>query len=193
LPRLSSSPTAIEAEDGAVRLLTRGTETMDKDGIAAAKGTVIEEFFEYLLSDPYFNRKPPKSTGAEEFGVDVYLRDAFNNRRHHPFEDLIATVTAAVARSIVRAFNDFVRPYGVAHVIISGGGARNKTLVNLIAQGLLDITVRTSEYYGIPANMKEAVAFAILGNETVCGMPANVPRATGATHAVILGKITPGR
>jgi len=180
------------AIDGAVRLLTHGAEVMDKDGIAAAKGTIIEEFLEFLLSHPYFKRKPPKSTGVEEFGADVYLRDAFVNRRHYSFEDLIATITNAVAQSIVRAFDDFVKPHDVAHVIISGGGARNKTLVDLIAQGLPDVKVCTSEHYGIPINAKEAVAFAILGNEIICGTPANVPRATGATHAVVLGKITPG-
>ena len=51
--------------------------------------------------------------------------------------------------------------------------------------------MRTSGTYGIPSNAREAVAFAILGNEAICGSPANVPQATGARHPVILGKITP--
>lgn len=178
--------------DGAVSLLTRGEEVMDVDGKAAGQGTVIEEFLEYLLSHRYFEQLPPKSTGREEFGVEVYLRDALMSRKHLPYEDLLATVTAAVSFSIVRAFNWYIKPkYDIARVIVSGGGAYNKTLMAGIRQGLPSITVRTSEQYGIPSNARESVAFAILGNETICGTPANVPQATGASHAAILGKITP--
>ncbi len=178
--------------DGAVSLLTRGEETMDTDGKAAAQGTVIAEFLEYLLSHPYFEQQPPKSTGREEFGVEVYLRDALMSRKKLPYEDLIATITAAVSYSIVRAFDSFIKPkFDISRVIVSGGGAYNKTLMAGIREGMPNITVRTSEQYGIPSNARESVAFAILGNETICGTPANVPQATGARHAAILGKITP--
>lgn len=181
------------AIDGAVGLLTRGAQQMDEDGAAAAKGNVIDELLEYLLSHPYFERVPPKSTGREEFGPEVYLRDALANRKEYSLEDLVATVTTAVGYSIVRAFNRFIKPYhDVARIIVSGGGAHNRTLRLTIEQGLAGIAVRTSGTYGIPSNAKEAVAFAILGNEALCGTPANVPQATGARHPVILGKITPG-
>jgi anhydro-N-acetylmuramic acid kinase len=180
------------AIDGAIRLLTSSREYMDRDGEMAAKGVVIDEFLDYLLGHPYFNEPPPKSTGREDFGPEVYLRDAIASRRDHPPEDIMATVTTAVAYSIVRAFNRWVKPnYEVTRFIISGGGAHNKTLVTRLKAGLKGITVRLSDSYGIPVDAREAIAFAILGNETLCGTPANVPSATGASHPCVLGKITP--
>jgi anhydro-N-acetylmuramic acid kinase len=166
---------------------------MDQDGAMAARGNVVSEFLEYLLEHPYFGRQPPKSTGREEFGAEVYLHDALAARKDgHPVEDLVATVTAAVAYSIIQACNRYVAPnHQLARVIVSGGGAANPTLVNRIAKGLTDSVVRTSAEYGIPSDAREAISFAILGNETICGTPANVPSATGASGPVILGKITP--
>jgi anhydro-N-acetylmuramic acid kinase len=182
------------AIDGAVRLLTRGAKQMDADGATAAKGVVIEELLEYLLSHPFFDREPPKSTGREDFGTEVYLRDALASRKGHEYNDLVTTVTTAVAYSIVRAFKRFIAPkYDIARIIVSGGGSYNGTLMRWIREGLPNITVRASDQYGIPSNAREAVAFAILGNETLCGTPANVPQATGARHPAILGKITPSQ
>jgi len=180
------------AIDGAVRLLTRGAQQMDKNGAAAAKGDVVDELLQYLLAHPYFARKPPKSTGREEFGAEVYLRDALAARKGLRNEDLIATVTMAVATSITNAFDRFIRPdFAVKRVIVSGGGARNSTLMKMLQKGIPDVTVRTSDQYGIASKAREAIAFAILGNETICGTPSNVPQATGASRSVVLGKITP--
>jgi len=179
------------AIDGAIRLLTRGVRDMDTDGAIAAKGVVVDEFLDYLLDHPYFGRVPPKSTGREEFGPEVYLQDALASRRDHSLEDLVTTVTRAVAYSIIRAFTRFVKPrYKVARMIVSGGGAHNRTLLKRLGQGLPDVTIRLSDEYGFPGDAREAVAFAILGNETICGGHGNVPQATGAQRGVILGKIT---
>lgn len=180
------------AIDGAVRLLTSGKQQMDKDGKAASEGVVIDEFLDYLLDHPYFIKNPPKSTGREEFGPEVYLRDAIASRREHSYQDLIATVTTAVAYSIIRAHNRFIKPnYDVSRLIISGGGAHNKALIDRIRQGLPNVNVKMSDDYAMPVDAREAIAFAMLGNECLCGTPANVPRATGASHPVVLGRITP--
>lgn len=180
------------AIDGAIRLLTSGAEQMDVDGKMAAKGVVIDEFMDYLLGHPYFNDVPPKSTGREDFGPEVYLRDALSTRSNNSTEDLMATITSAVAYSIVRAFNRFIKPrHDISRFIISGGGANNPTLIKAIKAGLSGIKVRLSDAYGIPVDAREAIAFTILGNETLCGTPANIPHATGAGHRVVLGKITP--
>jgi len=180
------------AIDGAVRLLTRGDHAIDTEGAIAAKGVVIQEFMDYLLSHPYFERKPPKSTGREEFGAEVYLRDALAHRKGHAQGDLMATVTAAVAQSVGRAYDRFIRPdYNVARLIVSGGGVYNRTLLAMLKNAIPDVPFRISDQYGIPSGAREAVAFAILGNEAICGTPASVPQATGARHAAILGKITP--
>ena len=76
-------------------------------------------------------------------------------------------------------------------MIVAGGGSRNKTLMALLRRMTGGLKVFTSDQYGIPPGAREAIAFAILGNETVCGTPSNVPQATGASRPVVLGKITP--
>ncbi len=180
------------AIDGTIRLLTHGTQHMDRGGAAAGRGQVIEEFLDYLLDHPFFKKVPPKTTGREEFGAEIYLRDALTSRRDFSMDDLLATVTTATVESIVRAFNRFIRPYhDVARIIVSGGGSQNKTILRWLAEKIPDITVRTSDQYGVPGDAREAVAFAVLGNELISGNPANVPGATGANHPVLLGKITP--
>ncbi len=180
------------AIDGAMRILTRGQEEMDEDGKTAAKGMVIDEFLTYLLDHPFFAKVPPKSTGREEFGVNAYLRDALANRNEHSKEDLVATITEAVARSIIEAYERFIKPENPAeHIIVGGGGAKNKTLIKRLKEGIPESQIFTSDQYGIPTAAREAIAFAILGNECIMGTPANVPHATGAEKRVILGKITP--
>lgn len=179
--------------DGAVRILSRGAQALDKDGKAAAGGRVVRELLHQLLDHPYFALEPPKSAGREQFGTEVYLCEVVAAQKHHSFGDLVATVTEAVGQSIVQAYNRFVQPRcKPERLILSGGGAFNRTLVRLLEQGLPDTPVHRSEEYGIPSDAREAVAFAILGNETVCNHPANVPSATGARRPVILGTITPG-
>ncbi len=180
------------AIDGTVRFLTRGAQQFDRRGKAAASGEVIAEFYEYLLDHPYFKRQPPKTTGREDFGVEVYLRDALNSRRDHSFEDLVTTVTAATAESIISAYDRFIRPhYAVTRVIVSGGGVKNTALMKRLKDGLREAHLRTSDQYGISSDAAEAIAFAILGNEALVGNPGNIPNATGASHPAILGKITP--
>ncbi|MBN2309592.1 MAG: anhydro-N-acetylmuramic acid kinase [Candidatus Hydrogenedentes bacterium] len=180
------------AIDGAVLLLSDGARAMDVDGAAAAAGRVIEPLLAALLDHPYFEREPPKSTGREEFGPELYLRGPLAAYTGHSFEDFVATVTAAVARSIADAYRRFVAARGAAgEIIVGGGGVRNPTLMGLIARDLPGVAIRTTDDYGIPADAREAMAFAILGSETLCGNPGNVPRATGARRPVVLGSITP--
>jgi anhydro-N-acetylmuramic acid kinase len=178
--------------DGTVRQLSRGMRMYDENGEAALRGNVIDEFLEYLLSDPYFAKDPPKSTGRERFGVDVYLRDALANRRDHSYEDLVATVTQAVVQSISEAYKRYVASkYDVAHMIVGGGGAMNNAVMLGLRRALPDVKIFISDRVGISYDAREAIAFAILGNETLCGTPANVPQVTGASGRVVLGKITP--
>jgi anhydro-N-acetylmuramic acid kinase len=179
--------------DGAIRLLSKGERSIDEGGEAAGAGAVVDEFLEYLLDHPYFKEPPPKSTGREEFGPEVYLRDALAaRRRHHPLEDLVATVTEAVARSIAEALRAWVlERHDLARVIVSGGGAHNRTLMRRLDDLLPETMVVRSERYHLPVDAREAVAFAILGGETLAGLPGNVPGATGAGKAVVLGTVTP--
>ena len=178
--------------DGTVRILSRGKRAFDENGEAARRGKVIPEFLEYLLSDSYFSKEPPKSTGREHFGINAYLRDALASRRDHSYEDMVATVTEATVQSIVDAYKRYVSPkYDVSHMVVGGGGAMNGTIMLKLQKALPDLKIYISDRVGISHNAREAIAFAILGNETIFGTPSNVPQATGASEAVVLGKITP--
>jgi anhydro-N-acetylmuramic acid kinase len=178
--------------DGAMRMLTRGRHDMDWDGANAAKGRTIDLLLDALLDHPYFRQAPPKSTGREEFDEDNYLPKEIALRTEYAPEDVLATVTLAVARSIAQAYQRFIAPlHTLSLLVVSGGGTKNKTLMRYLRKELPTLDVRKSDDFGLPSEAREAIAFAILGNETLCLKPANIPGATGARHAAVLGKITP--
>lgn len=168
----------------------------DRNGAIAARGRVLEPVLKQMLRNPYFRLQPPRSAGREEFGRDyaAHLLSACRSVSRKP-EDAVATATALTAETISRSFRQFV--YGdmkgvPIDYIISGGGARNATLMNLLAASLepLGCTLTTSERFGLPAEAKEAAAFALLAWATWNGLPGNVPSATGAKRLAILGQIT---
>jgi anhydro-N-acetylmuramic acid kinase len=172
-------------------MLTRGQQHLDWDGASAAKGQVVEGLLEKLLEHEYFERMPPKSTGREEFGEDAYLPQEIRNRAHYAPEDVMATVTTAVAKSIAQAHQRFIAPlHTLGQIVVSGGGARNRVLMKKLCKEFAPIDVRTSDELGLPGDAREAIAFAILGNESICLSAGNVPGATGAHHTAILGKFT---
>jgi anhydro-N-acetylmuramic acid kinase len=170
----------------------------DRGGKIAASGTELEFVLEPLLRRKFFLAKPPKTAGREEFGrefVGEFLRRCGRARK----EDVVATATALTARSIADAVRRFVssrlgsgakRPY--REMIVSGGGARNATLVNMLRKelGPLGVQLRFSDEFGLPSEAKEALAFAVMAYETWHRRPSNVPSATGAKRAAVLGKIS---
>jgi anhydro-N-acetylmuramic acid kinase len=168
----------------------------DRGGKIAASGMVLEPVVGQMLKRRFFRVKPPKTAGREEFGrefVGDFLRRCGGFRK----EDVIATATALTARSIADAVRRFViqKPgskNSFREMILSGGGARNATLVAMLAEGLapLGIQLRFSDEFGLPSEAKEAVAFAVLAYETWNRRPSNVPSATGAKGAAVLGKIS---
>jgi anhydro-N-acetylmuramic acid kinase len=168
----------------------------DRGGKIAASGEVLEPVVAAMLRRSFFRREPPKTAGREEFGREFvvdFLRACARARE----QDIVATATALTARSI----GDAVRRYVIAksgtkhsfrEMIISGGGAQNATLMGMLA-GLLapmGIVTRFSDEFGLPSAAKEAVAFAVLAYETWHRRPSNVPSATGAKRAAVLGKIS---
>jgi len=168
----------------------------DRDGKIAASGEVIEPVVSRILRDRFFRAKPPKTAGREEFGrefVAGFLRLCGRARK----QDVIATATALTPLSISDALHRFVVSKSGANrsfreLIVSGGGARNATLVATLAEQLspLGIALRFSDEFGLPSDAKEAVAFAVLAYETWNWRPSNVPSATGAKRPAVLGKIS---
>jgi anhydro-N-acetylmuramic acid kinase len=166
----------------------------DRAGKIAASGMVLEPVLKQVLKRKFFVAKPPKTAGREEFGRE-FVRDFLVRCGGFRKEDVVATATALTARSIGDAVRRFViRKPGNSfeEMILSGGGARNATLVTMLSETLapLGIELRFSDDFGLPSQAKEAVAFAVLAYETWNRRPSNVPSATGARRAAVLGKIS---
>jgi anhydro-N-acetylmuramic acid kinase len=166
----------------------------DHDGEVARRGSVLEPVLEEALHAPYFRQKPPKTAGREEFGRE-YAQAFLRRCGRAAKTDIIATATALTAHSIANAVERFVLPNkrgNFGRLIVSGGGTRNPTLMKMLEAKLkpLGIQLRHSEKYGIPSQAKEAMAFALLAYQTWHRQPGNVPSATGAERAVVLGKVS---
>ena len=169
----------------------------DRDGKIAAAGTVIEPVVLEVMRAAYFKKKAPKTAGREQFGREFVKwlvarcrAEAKTSKRRASGEDILATATALTARSIamaVRSLSGEFKDY-----IVSGGGARNKTLMKMIAAELapLNLKITTTDEHGLPSEAKEAAAFAVLAYETWHREPSNVPSATGAKRAAVLGKVS---
>ncbi|MEP7137762.1 MAG: anhydro-N-acetylmuramic acid kinase [Chloroflexota bacterium] len=176
--------------DEAARLATNGGWNYDHDGVLAAQGRVDESLLMEWLAEPYFHQKPPRTTGRELFGTQraaEYWNQAIGHGLHP--NDVVTALTALTARSIENAYRTFL-PTFPAEVIVSGGGARNRTLMTMLIDRLAPARVTISDEYGLNIEAKEAVAFAVLAYETWYKRPGNVPSATGASRAVVLGSIT---
>ncbi len=180
--------------DGLVERITGGAETMDVGGARGGRGRPHAGLLEAFLSDPYFSQVPPKTTGRERFG-GAYIDRLLSQGRGLglPDDDLIATATALTVRSVVDAARKFLDPSApLAEIVVGGGGARNRALLEGLASALPGTRVSTFDDRGIPAEALEAVIFAALARLTVLNVPNNIPSATGASHPVVLGKIVPG-
>jgi anhydro-N-acetylmuramic acid kinase len=155
----------------------------DRGGKIAERGSVNRTLLDELLADGYYRRKPPKSAGREQYGPAFVER---LKKTRLPIEDLVATATVLTAATIALA----VRPFGPADLIASGGGVHNPQIMAHLAGFLPGIAISTSTDHGIDADAKEAIAFAVLALETWRGKPSNLPSATGARRAVVLGDVT---
>jgi Predicted molecular chaperone distantly related to HSP70-fold metalloproteases len=179
--------------DGLVAAGTEGRLRYDPEGSIAAKGRVEPELLAELMKDPFFSRRPPKSTGREVYGsafVSAFMERA--RSRGLSFEDEVATATAFTAESIVVAYRDFIFPRcPIGRVLVAGGGALNLSLLSMLRERLpAGVSIGTTTSYGVPDQAREAMAFALLGHESLMGRPSNLPAVTGARSPVVLGCIT---
>lgn len=177
--------------DQVVHTLSDGRMGYDADGAWAAEGNADGELLEELLAHPYFTQLPPKSTGRELFGAAytaAYIAKA--QERGLAAADIVATATAFTARSIAEACRRFVEPRcRIDEVIVSGGGAHNRTLLSQLGELLPEQRILTSGELGLADDAKEAVIFALLGNDFLRGISNNVPAATGASRPTVMGKL----
>jgi anhydro-N-acetylmuramic acid kinase len=174
--------------DTYVALRTAGRERFDRDGASAAAGRPDAGLLAQLLDDAYLRAAPPKSTGRERYGSTYVARfrahlDALT------FADALATLTAFTVQSVADAVRRAAP--GASRMIVSGGGAHNLALLRGLAAALPQLAVERSDAFGIDPDAKEAIAFAILGRETLRERPAGLPRVTGAAGPRVLGAIAP--
>jgi anhydro-N-acetylmuramic acid kinase len=164
----------------------------DRNGEIASQGHILQPLLEDLLRNAYFKKRPPKTAGREEFGRE-YLIALLSRSGRAAKADVVATATALTALSIAKAIRSFVLPRGrYRDLVVSGGGSRNRTLIRMLAQEVskLGLRLRSSDDFGVPSQAKEAVAFALLAYQTWHRQPGNIPSATGAERAAVLGKIS---
>lgn len=174
--------------DPAAALATAGAASFDADGAIAARGTISEPLLARLKAEPYYRLPPPRSTGRELFNGS-YLTAIMAGLKPLPGEDVAATVT----RLLVDLLAEAVTRYGLRELVLSGGGSRNRTTRRWLAEAVPGVALLTTADLGLPAQAKEAAAFAVLGYLAWNGLPGSVPAATGARHPSILGSIHPGR
>ena len=162
-------------------------DSFDRDGGLASAGTVDDVLLERLLAEPYYRLPAPKSSGKELFHLE-YVRSQMAAARVEPgLADLVATLTELTARTVA----DAIRSAAVDVLVVSGGGVRNPVLIRRIAELLPEVGVRSSDDIGVPADDKEAIAFALIGWATAHQLPSNVPSCTGASGDRVLGRVSP--
>jgi anhydro-N-acetylmuramic acid kinase len=164
----------------------------DENGEIARGGTVNDRLLDELLRHDYFHAPPPKSTGRELFGAEFFSRissavDAKTLAR----EDAVATATELTTRSIANAVRDISTER--CEILASGGGARNKFLLERLDALLPDAHVETTETVGIPVQSKEAIAFAYFAFAYVYDLHIHLPHTTGASRVTTLGSLARGR
>jgi anhydro-N-acetylmuramic acid kinase len=177
----------------------------DQDGRVARSGKVLQSVVDTILQERYFSASPPKSCGREQFGEAFVSRFIAMCRKaggsEDRDEDVIATATALTAASIVDSYRRFVAgpiaqaaPSSQVEFVAAGGGVNNDVLMEMLRKNLelIGVKVRLMEELGVPAQAKEAIAFALLAWLSWNGLPGNIPSATGANRSVVLGKISHG-
>jgi anhydro-N-acetylmuramic acid kinase len=171
--------------DAAAEMTSGGKLKFDEGGRYAAAAAPFENLVALLMDDDYLQQPPPKSTGRELYSssrAGKLWEAGFRGKR------LVSTMTQFTVESIAEAYRKFLP--AIDRVYVAGGGARNPELVRRLREALSPTPVALLEDLGLNAESKEAVAFAVMGYETLRGRPSNVPSATGASRPVIQGKIT---
>ena len=178
--------------DAIVRRATGGRLSYDEDGMRAVGGEPDRELIAQALADPFFDQPPPRSTGREKFG-DAFVASWFEaaDARGLSEADLLVSAAMVSASAVAQAIDDFVAPnFALEAVYASGGGTKNPVLMAALEAALDPIELHVTDELGLPADAKEAVAFAVLAYESMRGRPGNLPSVTGAPRPIVLGSMT---
>lgn len=168
-----------------VRKATKGKTLFDRNGLMAKRGRIDHKIVRQMTAHPYFKTRPPKSTGLELFNEKWIPKSL----KRESWETQIATLTYFTAYTIFQSYQWFA-PFKIHEIILSGGGALNRTLTEHLASLFAPITVKPISDYGIHVQAKEPAAFGFFALRALEGKINHLPQGTGASHACVLGKIT---
>ena len=195
LPRQGGPETVFAFDTGPANMVVDALarrlfdQPYDADGVMAASGRLDSALLDHLMQDPYFKHPPPKSTGRERYG-SAFVDQLLGHGSDLAPRDVMTTATMLTAASIRDAYARFIEPtHPLDVLIVSGGGRHNRFLMELLVERFAPIPVCPIDGYGIDADAKEALCFAILAHETLNGVATNLPSVTGASRATVLGKI----
>jgi len=197
IPRQSPPPKVVGWDTGpgnslmdlAVEHFSAGQQTYDRDGAWAAQGIPCQALVTRWLEHPYFAQLPPKSTGRELFGT-AFLQQCLSDAadRSLAAADILASLTELTAQSIAHSYHTFL-PTLPDEVLLCGGGSHNPYLVERLRVHLPGISIQPTTQAGVPADLKEALAFAVLAYWRYHAFPGNLPSVTGAKRAIVLGQL----
>lgn len=180
--------------DGVVEQLSAGRERMDRNGERARRGRVCDALLEDLLEDEFLGRPPPKSTGRDRYGrarASSILAAWRTDRAEASEDDLVATLVAFSAEATARACRDWLPGWKgkEERLLVGGGGAMNPAMMEALARAFGEVRVEACDAWGVPADAAEAMAFSLLGRNTLLGLPNHLPHCTGASRLTVLGAI----
>jgi anhydro-N-acetylmuramic acid kinase len=180
--------------DALVEHASPGSAHYDRDARIAMRGEIIPALLDRLMRDPYLRKAPPKTAGREQFGRAYSDKlTAWGKQHRARIEDLVRTATVFTSLSIADAFRRFVFPrVHIEQLTVAGGGAQNPLMMAQLAAVLPGIEILPSSRFGVPSEAKEAFAFAVLAYEAFHGRANNLRSATGASRAVVMGKLVNG-
>lgn len=162
-------------------------KSYDQDGAWAASGQVCATLLAELLTEPYFRMPAPKSTGRESFNrfwLEGYLRKLTTTLAP---TDIQATLLELTAITIANSTNNLSQ--APKEIFVCGGGAYNTTLMQRLAQLMLQDSVASTAALGVDPQWIESMAFAWLAQQTINHQPGNLCEVTGAKREVILGGV----
>ena len=178
--------------DRAIQIKNKNKVFFDKDGSIAKKGKVIVPLLNKILRNPYFSLMPPKSTGNKEFGTE-YINNLirYSIQKGIRFNDLVATLSTATIESVADSYEKFIFPISnPTKVIVSGGGVKNKFIMDGLKNRLPGLEFIQSDKLGIPSKYKEVILFALLAYLRLINKSFNLKNITGSTEKALLGKIS---
>lgn len=177
--------------DALVERITRGRSGFDRDSRIALSGHTHPALLKEMKREPYLRKKPPKTAGREQFGETYAARVLKWGKQHRAKPaDVVRTATIFTSVSIADALRRFV-PQGIKidELIVAGGGAKNPLMMAELAALLPGIDMIPASKFGVPAEAKEALAFAVLAYEAYHSRTNNLPSASGAKKPIVMGKL----